>query len=78
MCDPDVPFTTINVFSKESGTVTIWLPDIVPVSFIIALLATDVDSYPGFSNPINKIFFDLEREFSGGGMGIQKAIIIKK
>jgi len=47
-------------------------------SRLIRELVTDPDSYPGFSNPINKIFFDLEREFSGGGFGIQKAIIIKK
>jgi len=47
-------------------------------SRLVRELVTDSDSYPGFSNPINKIFFDLEREFSGGGFGIQKAVIIKK
>lgn len=41
-------------------------------------LVTRVDSYPGYSNPINKIFYDLENEFSGGGFGIQLAYIIEK
>jgi len=41
-------------------------------------LVTDVDSYPGFTNPINKIFFDIEKKFSGGGVGIQKAVVITK
>lgn len=41
-------------------------------------LVTDPAAYPGFSNPINKIFFDIEQQFSGGGMGIQQAIIITK
>ena len=41
-------------------------------------LVTDPTAYPGFSNPINKLFFEIEKQFSGGGMGIQQAIIIKK
>jgi len=41
-------------------------------------LVTDPSAYPGFTNPINEIFFKIEREFSGGGFGIQQAVIIKK
>jgi len=47
-------------------------------SRLVRDLATDTEAYPGFSNPINKIFYDLERNFSGGNMGIQKAVIINK
>lgn len=41
-------------------------------------LVTDHNKYPGYSNPINKIFFEIEKKFSGGGFGIQQAYIIKK
>jgi len=41
-------------------------------------LVTDVSAYPGYSNPINKDFFELENRFSGGGFGIQQAYIIEK
>jgi SAM-dependent methyltransferase len=41
-------------------------------------LITDIDKYSGYSNPINKLFYDLENEFSGGGFGIQQAYVIKK
>lgn len=41
-------------------------------------LVTDPSAYPGFTNPINEIFFKIEREFSGGGFGIQQAVIIQK
>jgi ubiquinone/menaquinone biosynthesis C-methylase UbiE len=41
-------------------------------------LITDVTKYEGYSNPINKYFYDLERQFSGGGFGIQQSYIIKK
>lgn len=41
-------------------------------------LVTDPAAYPGFTNPINKLFYEIERQFSGGGMGIQQAIIITK
>jgi len=40
-------------------------------------LVTDPSAYPGF-NPINRIFFDIEKDFSGGGFGIQQAYIITK
>jgi len=41
-------------------------------------LVTEASAYPGFSNPVNEAFYVLEKEFSGGGFGIQQAYIIKK
>jgi ubiquinone/menaquinone biosynthesis C-methylase UbiE len=41
-------------------------------------LVTDPAAYPGYSNPINRIFYDIEKEFSGGGFGIQQAYIVTK
>ena len=41
-------------------------------------LVTDPTAYPGFTNPINKLFYEIENQFSGGGMGIQQAVIISK
>ena len=41
-------------------------------------LVTNPSDYPGYSNPINKIFYDIEKSFSGGGFGIQQAYIITK
>ena len=41
-------------------------------------LVTDPAAYPGYSNPINRIFHDIEREYSGGGFGIQQAYVIHK
>jgi len=41
-------------------------------------LVTDPAAYPGFANPINKLFFEIEKQFSGGGMGIQQAVVITK
>jgi len=41
-------------------------------------LATEAKDYPGYSNPINKIFYDIEKEYSGGGFGIQQIYVINK
>lgn len=41
-------------------------------------LITDASKYPGYSNPVNEIFYNIEKEYSGGGFGIQQAIIINK
>ena len=41
-------------------------------------LVTNPSDYPGYSNPINKIFYDIEKQFSGGGFGIQQAYVIRK
>lgn len=47
-------------------------------SRLIRELVTDINSYEGFTNPINKIFFEIERSYSGGGFGIQQAVVINK
>jgi len=41
-------------------------------------LVTHIEDYPGYSNPINKAFYELELEYSGGGFGIQQAYVIRK
>jgi ubiquinone/menaquinone biosynthesis C-methylase UbiE len=41
-------------------------------------LVTNPADYAGYSNPINKIFYDIETQYSGGGFGIQQAYIVKK
>lgn len=41
-------------------------------------IVTNPADYPGYSNPINKIFYEIEKEFSGGGFGIQQAYVITK
>ena len=41
-------------------------------------LVTNPGDYPGYTNPINKIFYDIEKEFSGGGFGIQQAYVVYK
>ncbi len=41
-------------------------------------LITNVADYPGYTNPVNEIFYGIEKEFSGGGFGIQQAYILKK
>jgi len=40
-------------------------------------LVTDAAVYPGYTNPINEIFYNVEQDFSGGGFGIQKAYVIE-
>lgn len=47
-------------------------------SRLIRELVTDINDYEGFTNPINKIFFEIEQNYSGGGFGIQQAVVIKK
>lgn len=41
-------------------------------------LVTDPTAWPGYADPINKIFHDIERDYSGGGFGIQQAYVIRK
>lgn len=40
-------------------------------------LVTDPSAHPGYSNPINRIFHDIELDYSGGGLGIQQAVVIR-
>jgi len=41
-------------------------------------LVTDPGAYEGFSNPINKLFYEIEKLFSGGGFGVQQVFVIYK
>ncbi|MCC6610810.1 MAG: class I SAM-dependent methyltransferase [Burkholderiales bacterium] len=41
-------------------------------------LVTDPSAYPGYSNPVNELFYNIEREYSCGGFGIQQAYVIRK
>jgi ubiquinone/menaquinone biosynthesis C-methylase UbiE len=47
-------------------------------SRLLRELVTDPSAYPGYSNPINRIFYEIERDYSGGGFGIQQAYVIRK
>lgn len=47
-------------------------------SRLLRELVTIPEDYPGYSNPINKIFYEIEKEYSGGGFGIQQAVVIRK
>ena len=47
-------------------------------SRMVRELVTDSSAYPGYENPINGIFFDIERKYSGGKFGIQQAIVVTK
>ncbi len=40
-------------------------------------LVTDAASYPGYSNPVNPVFWELEKKLSGGGFGIQQLFVIR-
>lgn len=41
-------------------------------------LVTKKEDFEGYTNPINKDFYDLELKYSGGGFGVQQAYIIQK
>ncbi len=41
-------------------------------------LVTNPADYPGYTNPVNAAFYELEKQFSGGGFGIQQCYVIKK
>jgi ubiquinone/menaquinone biosynthesis C-methylase UbiE len=47
-------------------------------SRLLRELVTDYKNYEGYENPINEIFYSIEKEFSGGDIGIQQAVIIRK
>ncbi|MDP5240689.1 methyltransferase domain-containing protein [Uliginosibacterium sp. 31-16] len=47
-------------------------------SRFIRELVTNPDDYPGYSNPINEIFYNIEKDYSGGGFGIQQAYVLTK
>ncbi|MEO8358553.1 MAG: class I SAM-dependent methyltransferase [Vicinamibacteria bacterium] len=41
-------------------------------------IVTRPADYPGYSNPINQVFYEIEQTYSGGGFGIQQAYILRK
>ena len=41
-------------------------------------LVTNPADYPGYSNPVNERFYELEKVFSGGGFGVQQAYVVTK
>lgn len=41
-------------------------------------IVTNPEDHPGYSNPINEIFYNIEKDYSGGGFGIQQAYVIQK
>jgi len=41
-------------------------------------LVTNPEDDPGYSGPINTIFYNIEKDYSGGGFGIQQAYVIQK
>ena len=41
-------------------------------------IVTNPNAYSGFTNPINKLFFEIQKNYSGGGFGVQQAIVITK
>lgn len=47
-------------------------------SRLLRELITVPEEFPGFSNPVNELFFNIEQQYSGGGFGIQQAVIIEK
>ncbi|MCC7483978.1 MAG: class I SAM-dependent methyltransferase [Burkholderiales bacterium] len=47
-------------------------------SRLLRELVTDPAAWPGYTNPVNRIFYELEREYSGGGFGIQQAYVIRR
>jgi ubiquinone/menaquinone biosynthesis C-methylase UbiE len=42
------------------------------------LLLDVMPPYGDYGSPVNKAFFELEQQFSGGGFGVQQAYVIKK
>jgi hypothetical protein len=47
-------------------------------SRLIRDLIPESKTFVGYDNPVNKIFHSIEKEFSGGDVGIQQAYILKK
>lgn len=74
-------FSALEMYLKKLG----WAYQVEDFSSIYYLgsrflreLVTDPTAFHGFSNPINKLFYEIEKQFSGGGMGIQQAVVITK
>ncbi|HAX49519.1 MAG TPA: methyltransferase domain-containing protein [Ignavibacteria bacterium] len=76
-----IKFSRVEEFLKTKGY-TYEIIDYTSVYYLgsrfLRELITDASKYPGYSNPVNEIFYNIEKEYSGGGFGIQQAIVIKK
>lgn len=46
-------------------------------SRVMRELCSDPSEHPGYSNPVNQAFFELEKSFSGGPFSVQAAIVIE-
>lgn len=76
-------FSTLHPFLEEIDNIVVYeTEDFSSIYYLgsrfLRELVTDADKYVEFSNPINKIFYNIERDFSGGGFGIQQAVIMRK
>lgn len=73
--------SALETYLKKLGVVH-YLDDFSSIYYLgsrfLRELVTDPAAYEGFTNPINKIFYEIEKNFSGGGMGIQQAVVISK
>lgn len=71
----------LEAFLRELG-VTFKVIDFSSIYYLgsrfLRELVTDPSAYPGYTNPINEIFYKIEQDFSGGGFGIQQAVVITK
>jgi len=47
-------------------------------SRVLREVFTDYKTFEGYGNPINELFFDLQKVHSGGGVGIQQIYMITK
>jgi ubiquinone/menaquinone biosynthesis C-methylase UbiE len=41
-------------------------------------LVTDAPAWPGYTNPVNALFCEIERDYDAKGFGIQQAYIVEK
>jgi ubiquinone/menaquinone biosynthesis C-methylase UbiE len=66
----------------ESLTVNYKINDFSSIYYLgsrlLRELITNPEEFQGFSNPVNELFFNIEQQYSGGGFGIQQAVIIDK
>jgi SAM-dependent methyltransferase len=73
--------SSLEVFLKELG-LDYEFEDFSSIYYLgsrlVRELVTDPAAYPGFTNPMNKLFYEIEKQFSGGGMGVQQAVIVHK
>lgn len=76
-----IKFASLNKYLDEIG-VAYSVEDFSSIYYLgsrlLRELVTVTEDFPGYSNPINELFYRIEQTYSGGGFGIQQAIIIEK